>query len=59
MELLQFDLSIPCRDLDETEGWYVDGLGCCSGRGPSGCASALSRNAASAINSWSTRIFSD
>ena len=32
MELLQFHLSIPCRDLEQTKRWYVDGLGCNTGR---------------------------
>jgi uncharacterized protein len=27
-----FHLSIPARDLEATERWYVDGLGCRSGR---------------------------
>jgi extradiol dioxygenase family protein len=27
-----FHLSIPCHDLDVTERWYVDGLGCRAGR---------------------------
>jgi len=32
VELVRFHLSIPCRDLDETQRWYVEGLGCIAGR---------------------------
>lgn len=32
MGLLRFHLSIPCRDLEETQAWYVKGLGCTAGR---------------------------
>ncbi len=32
MGLLRFHLSIPCRDLEETQAWYVEGLGCIAGR---------------------------
>ncbi len=32
MDLVQFHLSIPCRDLDATQRWYVEGLGCSAGR---------------------------
>ena len=32
MDLLQFHLSIPCHDLEATQRWYVDGLGCTPGR---------------------------
>ncbi|MFO0039783.1 MAG: VOC family protein [Synechococcaceae cyanobacterium] len=32
MTALRFHLSIPSADLDVTERWYVDGLGCVAGR---------------------------
>lgn len=32
MQIACFHLSIPAHDLDATERWYVDGLGCRSGR---------------------------
>jgi hypothetical protein len=32
MDRAQFHLSIPATDLDATEHWYVDGLGCVAGR---------------------------
>jgi hypothetical protein len=32
MDRIQFHLSIPALDLDATQRWYVDGLGCVAGR---------------------------
>jgi extradiol dioxygenase family protein len=32
MDRLQFHLSIPALDLDATQRWYVEGLGCVAGR---------------------------
>jgi extradiol dioxygenase family protein len=32
MDRIQFHLSIPALDLDATQRWYVEGLGCVAGR---------------------------